>query len=579
GEQMASLLGLDKADLAEWSSANFTPLDVHYLEERFMLHDAARGLESPFLQSAKSKAKPASWERAASAFAWVVRQVRLLPTNPAPIYEPPAPPLAVLRRGEGTGLERALVFLALLEQLGLEEGDDVTYQGVLLFSAKDKNPIEPWACGVIASTEPDQIYLFDHRMGLPLPGPAGKGVATLEQARKDPAILDQLRVDKLVYDHASSDLASVEMDVVCPVSAAAPRMKLLQDRFLRDRSWQGKPLPMQVRVAIAEDVQGTLAKVGKAAGKSDRVVVWKPGSVLLRRFLPPEEGGSDMGKPFEIRKLVGFTAEDDPSVAQAMTRERLYQLSYVPWEAYPPVFRDPVNFRPDIGLGQQLRGIFAAPFVKAMKETGGPRDQMLRGRFNRAIPEMVRELDMYVAMRRRLQEATDVRAELSEWIQRAISANADQIRSKGTPNEKVAAQRLASLFKWKPGEPIELVIGGAIAGPRSAQLTYDLEMCRHDQASRLQERVDLGDRAGLDLRDEKANARQAWLDAEGYWKEFLDSFSNRPGAPSARFWLGQALEKLGNLSSAQENYRNANGLSSDMEKLGRLWLASRLNKS
>src|SRR5438105_3990466 len=72
----------------------------------FLLRDAVRGLNLDEL---------APLERAQNGFAWVVRQVRLQSGE-----GPSVPPLPVLRRGWGTARERDFVFLALLDQLGID---------------------------------------------------------------------------------------------------------------------------------------------------------------------------------------------------------------------------------------------------------------------------------------------------------------------------------------------------------------------------------------------------------------------------------------------------------------------------
>src|SRR6266851_6706204 len=103
----------DPSEMAELEGASFTLLDAQHLDECFLFRDAAQSLEVNGLPAA---------EQAAAAFRWVICQVRLraslhLDGNADP---DPIPPQFVLRRGWGTPEERALVFLALLRQLGIE---------------------------------------------------------------------------------------------------------------------------------------------------------------------------------------------------------------------------------------------------------------------------------------------------------------------------------------------------------------------------------------------------------------------------------------------------------------------------
>jgi len=176
-------LHLDAAELAEVQSTSYTPLDAHYLEQCLLLHDASRALEPDRL--------PAS-ARAQAAFAWTMRQVRL-----AEASEEPAPAGAVLRRGWGSAWERALVFLAMLDQMGIAAG--------LTCAA-------PRQCLAVAMVD-GQPLVFDPRLGVALP--------------------DQR-------------VAADALETVTPLSAVTPRMQRLE-QILRER----------VPVRLARPLEGT----------------------------------------------------------------------------------------------------------------------------------------------------------------------------------------------------------------------------------------------------------------------------------------------------------------------------------
>jgi hypothetical protein len=473
------------------------------------------------------------------------------------------------------------VFLALLEQFGLDEDAAAGLQGCLvLCPGGEKGGPRLWACGVAVGAEPDALYLFDPRLGLPIPGPGGKGVATLAQARSDPSVLGQLRVDKVAYDVTPEQVKAATIAVVCPLSAAAPRMHFLQDRLLRDKAWEGEALPGQVRVRLAEDPSRALASVESAfrkGGGKGEVRFSPAAAALLRRFLPKEEGGAGVIVPVELRKLRGFTRVDDATVGR-VPRQTLFLFESVPWEGFPPVFRDPENFRFDIGLGQHLRtAVYAGPFLRPLLEPGSPRDLILRGSFARAVPELVREQEMWQAARRRAQDAGDIRQGLEAWIKSAFSAYAAQINAKGDPE---ANARVAELWKWRAGDPIEVLMNGSIARPRGAEVMFQLALCRHEQATRSQARVDLAARAGLPLPGDAARARKTWIDAEGYWKEFLDAYAGSlwPGVAAARRLRGEAQERLGQKAEALATWRDVSAPMTELEKLAVLWLARQLDQ-
>src|SRR5262249_34705223 len=105
-ENLRSMLKLDEAELKEINDRRFTPLDDDHLDMCFLLRDAALALE---LDPRAGSEWPAD-KRAAAAFAWVMRHVRVLP---ALEDAPPTPPQFVLRRGLGSFRDRALVFVSL----------------------------------------------------------------------------------------------------------------------------------------------------------------------------------------------------------------------------------------------------------------------------------------------------------------------------------------------------------------------------------------------------------------------------------------------------------------------------------
>ncbi|MFO0843492.1 MAG: hypothetical protein U0797_14005 [Gemmataceae bacterium] len=574
-EKLTASLALRPDDLAELTSATFTPLDAHHLDACFLLRDAARSLElAPMAAEGKPPVRQSSLDRAAAGFAWVVRQVRLLPADKQALFDAPAPPAKVLRRGTGSPLERALVFLALLEQFGLDEEEAAGPQGCLVFAPDAKGQKRLWACGVAAGG--DGLYLFDPRLGLPVPGPGGQGIATLAQAAADPAVLGQLKIDKLAYDVTADQAKSATAGMVCPLSAAAPRMRLLQDELLRLKAWRDQSLPSQVRVRLAEDPARALASVQKAVGKADAVAPWPTGATVLRRFLPKEEGGDDPGVRFEFRSLRGFTTDNDPR-AGTIPRDRLFQLAAVPWEEYPPVFRNPDQFGFDQPLGQRLRAAYAGPFLQSLTDPSSPREQLLRGRFSLAVRDLVPEPPQLMAARARLQQANEkeLMGGLADWVRKATAATAEQIRAKGGPDEGRANLAAESLWKWKGAEPIAILMAGAMAGPRAAEVMYQLALCRHEQAARHQARLGLAAAAGVPLPAEAANARKTWTDAEGYWKEFLDANPGRPAAPAGRRLRSESQVALGQAEEARKGLEDLSGPMTDLEKLASLWLARR----
>jgi hypothetical protein len=571
-------LGLDDGDLAELTSPTFTPLDAFHLESCFLLRDAARSLElvAPAGRGGKP-VKLSPLERAVLAFDWTVREVRLvLPLDPTPV-----PPDFALRRGTGTVLERSLVFLSLLEQFGADEDRSAGLQGCLLFVPGENKAPVLWACGVVSAAEPGTMYLFDPRLGLPLPGPQGKGVATLAQARSEPAVLDQLGEGKLAYDVTAARAKSATAAVFVPLTALAPRMRLLQDRLLRDRAWQEQTLPPPVRVRLAENAPGALTSIQKAVqaagGKDDDVQYWR-GAKILRGFVPKEEGGASMPVKFELRRLRGFLPENDPTTSQ-MPRRQLHQFAAVPWENFPPAFRSPEQFNPQSGLGRELRLRYATPFLRNLLETSSPRDLMLRGQFRDATPSLVLEQEQWQNARLRRQEAEaqgnqqKIVQGVQQWLERAFEIFAAEARG-----EDVREQKATLWVRRGKDDPFDVFFNGAIAELRVGELTYQLGLCKHEEAIRLQVRLDLADRAGVRQQSDVDKARVAWEQADAWWKQCLQD-PRCPGPDEARRLHGEALLHLGKRDEAARVWRSDLTGLPDLSKLARLWLARRASAS
>jgi hypothetical protein len=581
-------LGLGAAELDEIDSPTFTPLDGHHLEACFLFRAAARSLELMAPAGRGSTVGQTPRERAEQAFAWVMRQVRLQAVRPSGQTDP-APPAFALRRGWGTALERALVFIALLEQFDLDEDAPGRLRGTLVYCPGPDRKPRLWACGVAVGTRPAALFLFDPRLGLPVPGPRGEGVATLAQASADTSVLGQLRVDEVRrYDVTAAQAKEAEVYLVPSLSALAPRMALLQDRLLREPTWQDQVLPPPVPIRVAADLPAALAAVRKAVGRPEKVRPYKPEKdrtpqplvTIQQQFLPRAEGGIDTPAAFELRRLPGFVLEGLPAQAP-IGREALARLEMAPWRDFPEVFRGgDRRVQVDSLLGASLHSWFNNLFVMPMLAPGQPRDHLLRGLPEKGAKELVKqqELEQWPQMRQRLEQfdKAELARGVNEWIDRAVSAFADLARTKGTPLEAQAQAQAAQLWKWKPDDPIAVLLLGLAARDRAPQTTFQLALCKHETAARLQARYELAARGHKAQPDDAERARDAWRDAESYWKEFVETYTNHPDLAAARRLRGEALAHLGQTKEAAASWQTWSEGMTPEEKLAGLWLARRV---
>ncbi len=215
------LLPTDQA-VKQISLREFQSQDVRHFRLQYLLHRISNWVLDqpqfdPWLQQRlDSENLPDDQQYplqvASRLFDWVIRNVQLQPL----VLETPAPPAPkfpeglefrgagyrqtsweTLWRGSGDAWQRADLFLQLCRHAGLD---------ACLLALPDASGGEPqpWMCGVRLE---DQIYLFDTRLGLPIPGPDEQGIATLEEARKDPSVLRRLKVPGVFdYPYTSEDV-------------------------------------------------------------------------------------------------------------------------------------------------------------------------------------------------------------------------------------------------------------------------------------------------------------------------------------------------------------------------------------
>jgi hypothetical protein len=554
-ELLTNQCGLNQSELAELASATFTPLDAHYLELVYVLRDTARSLKLDAMTPL---------ERARQGFAWVVREVRLQEGDNVLL-----PPLPVLRRGWGTSQERALIFLALLDQLGID--------GCMIglpAGMSAQNPLRDWVPGALIEKD---IYLFDTRLGLPLPGPVGKGIATLAQARAGLDLRQLLKgEEKYPYDVGPEDARHAEIQVAFSLPSLAPRMEFLQN-FLADNEKINFWVDPVRRLKHFQEVAGTVQVWNSPAGANNPLRV-------LRAYLPPEEGG----------------------VAQVPLRD-LVRQQVVPWQDYPKQLATLAG-----EPGQRLRMLFAAPFLYINLETRMPeeflvvwlpgiseesadkpgtrrpaenllrsplpRDLMLHGRISDAVA-------LLVAIQGELerQRARHINDKLEEavrtWSKNAIQAYADLIRAEQEPGKPRAAQAKARVDQlWgRDSAPVMALLQTSAAEPMLERVVYLLALCKHEQAQGLQVQCDQDNRRNKTVTSSADQARtEAWKSAANWWGTYLNEHAAAPFAPAARLQRAQALQALGKRAEAIALLEDLTGVSTNLEKTARLYLAKQL---
>ena len=265
----------------------FAPQDLAYLQQTQWLHDVASRVRqerspphlAPWLKAMEASSLMESEQLAAAErlFDWTVRNVQLEPLPPPPKgpaatagegTEPVSPaslgevgpgyghlPLQLLLQGRGDAHERGRLFILLCRQAGI--------QAVMLGRIDEtvSSQPQPWVAAAFVGRE---LYLFDPALGLPIPGPGGEGIATLEQVLADEAVLRQLDVPGgPAYPYAIADLKNIAVLIEAEPESFARRFELLQ-----------AALPSSRRMILAQRPESVEPKLRQCKGISS-VSLWR----------------------------------------------------------------------------------------------------------------------------------------------------------------------------------------------------------------------------------------------------------------------------------------------------------------
>jgi hypothetical protein len=461
---------------------SFTAHDPIYLAECLYLRDAARSLALGGLTPDQA---------ADLAFAWACRQVTLSPWLIAggdSISAAALPPSYVLRRGSGSALERMYVFLALLQQIGLDgclvgppgAGEVSTYSAV----GPDRKvlpggPTRPfWAVGVRVGSD---VKLYDPWRAQAFPAP-------LAQLKANPDAHKAWFEDKANASGVTAEEAKkATAYLAVPVNALAPRMATLQEKMKADDTG--------VRLAVD-------AAALRAAFPDPKPAYWNPAGDRFafgrtaRAFLPLEEGGTDRTDRSAVRLYDEYFRSQLPALDRGI----------------PPELRGNKAVEGDIKarFGSAARNTYAAAFL--IPPT--PRERLQRGQFQDAARDLVEKQDEFGRALRRFQTEPDRERIIREWGERATQL----YKSLGA--DPAAAAGLDDLWR---SPAVALLLDRAASEVGQAEAVYLLALCKHEQAERAQARLDRA--AGSDADQLRKDAADAWAIAVGEWRRYLEQYA------------------------------------------------------
>ncbi|MCE9545127.1 MAG: tetratricopeptide repeat protein [Planctomycetia bacterium] len=274
--------------LQAWlESTTFDSYDGFFLRETVWLRDVANQVNADFNADLLNGRQPLGRhfetmddrEKVARLFDWTVRNIQLDADAP-PAERAPLRPWEALLMGRGTLNERAWVFMLLARQLHLD---------VVLLATPDPKLPDQWNFWNPAHFYKGQLYIYDVSLGLPIPGPAGKGVATLEQAAADPAILQQLDASGMPYPIKSSQLKQVLALVEADPWYLSRRMKTVESRLSGDRKLvlNVAPTPLMEQLLKSPHVSQARVWLWPMQVMGIRNEMNSPGVASLKRKLDP----------------------------------------------------------------------------------------------------------------------------------------------------------------------------------------------------------------------------------------------------------------------------------------------------
>lgn len=511
-------LALKDIEVKEIRTSSFGGLDPHYLAECLYLADVARSLGVEKLPPAR---------QAELAFLWVCRQVMISPwilefqdTGKGVVTVVPS--VYVLRRGSGSGLERAYVYLGLLQQLGLDgclvAGPDTANRvGSPVFNLNEPIPQGPfWAVGARVGGD---VVLFDPWRGEPIPGPDGR-VATLAQVRANPDLLKPWRDDKAKpWTGGSVDaVKGATAYLTAPLSGLAPRFRRLEQELKSELPVKLAVDPLALKTRFVAETKLADAKLWNPPGDAYSV------TRALGSFFSTEKGGfaaSDQMHDDYIVRLIPRTVFTVPAELLPHAEGELDLGVPEAWER----------------LVRLSAGVFAGSFIAPPN----PREQIHRGHFAQVTSTLVGKRKGYATAQQRVQTDRTRSSEIANWSKkvRAVYERKTKARGANNPVELADAEHGVDLF-WKNEAGIaNVIVDSAVAEAGLAEATYLLALCMHEQAERAQAKLE---RLTADPR-EKANVEKArkeaivmWGEAKGWWT----LYEQGPGGVQDKTYPGRA---------------------------------------
>lgn len=284
---------LTKADLDKRDNAVFQSRDVRHLRNSLV-----------FAHVVKRLPHGSDLEQTVALFYFVTHNVALEKDAPDRL---PLPVFYTLLFGRGTARDRAWLFGALLRQLKITAVILTPSDGP---AADEQSPERPFLVGVLLEEPVNQkgvqrVYLFDTRLGLPVPGPDDdrsnplpQKPATLKQFVEEASIARSLSTAEHPYRLKGSDLRRPRVGLIGHRSLYSPLMR----RLLYTVGGAYKSFPY-AELDGDNGLVALVAEFGKGRWKREEIEIWPYPEQTYRRFeaMTEEQRGrlTALKRPFE----------------------------------------------------------------------------------------------------------------------------------------------------------------------------------------------------------------------------------------------------------------------------------------
>jgi hypothetical protein len=162
-------------------------------------------------------------------------------------------------------------------------------------------------------------------------------------------------------------------------------------------------------------------------------------------------------------------------------------------------------------------------------EPPNPRERIQRGEFQEAAREVVGKQEMFAGCLERLHNNKDADQQINNWVEEAKRLYTEVGRAQVRMDKEAEATAVSAVeVHWKSAG-VQLLMDRATAEVGQAEASLLLALCKHEQAERVQVRLERA--SGPEAAQMKSDAIGAWQTALSAWKTYEQIAAAHAGFP------------------------------------------------